>query len=42
MSVLRPHQLRCEYLIDPRGIESRNPRLSWRLKGNGTNRRQSA
>lgn len=42
MSLLRPHQLRCEYLVDPRGIESRHPRVSWRLKGSGTNRRQSA
>lgn len=35
-------QLRCEYLINPLGIDSCQPRLSWVLEGNGRSQRQSA
>ena len=31
-SPLRPTDLRCEYLIDPLGIDVTQPRLSWRLE----------
>jgi hypothetical protein len=26
-----PDQLRCEYKVNPKGIEIQNPRLSWQL-----------
>jgi alpha-L-rhamnosidase len=29
---LRPHRLRCEYLINPLGIDEPQPRLSWALE----------
>ena len=29
---LRPDDLRCEYLVNPRGIDARSPRLSWTLR----------
>lgn len=28
---LRPHYLRCEYLVEPLGIDEVHPRLSWEL-----------
>ena len=28
----QPVNLRCEYLVDPLGIDARHPRLSWRLE----------
>ena len=27
-----PHHLRCEYLVDPMGLDERHPRLSWLLE----------
>ncbi len=39
---LIPVDLRCEYLVNPAGIEETLPRLSWRLEGNGRARRQTA
>ena len=42
MSRLRPVNLRTEYLHNPTGVLSDTPRLSWRLKGDGENRRQTA
>ena len=35
-------ELRCEYLSNPMGIDTRNPRLSWVLNPAGKVRRQSA
>ena len=35
-SVLAPAQLRCEYLENPRGLETTHPRLSWILESTGT------
>src|SRR5437868_5491664 len=29
---LEVQNLRCEYLVDPIGIETRNPRFSWELE----------
>lgn len=34
--------LRCEYLIDPLGIDERAPRLSWLIKSNRRGARQTA
>lgn len=28
---IAPHSLRCEHLVDPIGIGSTRPRLSWQL-----------
>jgi alpha-L-rhamnosidase len=30
-AVVNPHDLRCEYLVDPLGIDAAKPRLSWTL-----------
>ena len=35
-------QLRCEYLVDPLGIDERAPRLSWQLVSNRRGVRQTA
>lgn len=35
-------QLRCEYLVDPLGIDIRQPRLSWTLQAETRDQRQSA
>lgn len=37
-----PISLTCEYRENPIGIESRAPRLSWKMTGSGKNRRQTA
>ena len=34
--------LRCEYLIEPLGLDERSPRLNWRIESTGRNRAQSA
>ncbi len=34
--------LRCEYMVNPLGIDAAYPRLSWMLKGEGRNQRQEA
>ncbi len=34
--------LRCEYLVNPLGIDVRHPRLSWTLEADGRNQHQSA
>ena len=41
---LRPAHLRCEYLVNPLGIDERNPRLSWLIDADSRTRgqRQSA
>ena len=44
-STIQPQHLRCEYLVDPVGVDANPPRLSWRAvatdpKGRGL--RQSA
>jgi alpha-L-rhamnosidase len=41
-SELRPVGLRCEYRVDPLGIDERVPRLSWTLESEGRGRVQSA
>ena len=42
MAAMRPVQLRCEYRVDPLGIDETAPRLSWALEGEGRARTQSA
>jgi len=39
---LRPENLRCEYRIDPLGIDSPNPRLSWTLHSDSRGQHQTA
>lgn len=39
---LHPVDLRCEYLVNPQGIDETAPRLNWRLAGEGRGLRQSA
>jgi hypothetical protein len=34
--------LRCEYAVDPLGVDSPNPRLFWKLEGEDRGQRQSA
>ena len=41
-SDLTPRDLRCEYLVDPMGIEETAPRLSWTLQSPRRAERQSA
>ncbi|WP_316781277.1 alpha-L-rhamnosidase [Pedobacter antarcticus] len=41
-SVLRPDQLRCEYLETPLGIDVKHPRLTWKLKDNRQGAKQTA
>jgi alpha-L-rhamnosidase len=41
-SELRPVGLRCEYRVDPLGIDERAPRLSWALESEGKGQVQSA
>ena len=41
-SELRPAGLRCEYRVDPLGIDERAPRLSWALESEGRGQVQSA
>lgn len=33
---LRPIDLRCDWMMDPLGVDSTPPRLSWKLQGDGT------
>src|SRR5918994_1981955 len=39
---LRPVGLKCEYRVDPLGIDERVPRLSWALESEGRAQVQSA
>src|SRR5215217_3936993 len=41
-SELRPVGLKCEYRVDPLGIDEGAPRLSWALESGERNQRQSA
>jgi alpha-L-rhamnosidase len=41
-SKLRPVGLKCEYRVDPLGIDVRSPRLSWALESEERNQTQSA
>ncbi len=37
-----PHDLRCEYLLEPLGIDTSSPRLSWRIESSVRGERQEA
>jgi len=39
---LQPTCLRCEHLVDPLGIDTRQPRLSWQLESAARGQRQAA
>jgi hypothetical protein len=39
---LKPVDLRCDYAADPLGVDSENPRMSWKLEGNQRGQRQTA
>jgi alpha-L-rhamnosidase len=41
-AAIRPVHLRCEYRVDPLGIDERGPRLSWALESEGRSQVQSA
>jgi hypothetical protein len=41
-AALTPVDLRCDYAVNPAGVDSQNPRLFWKLKGSGYGQRQSA
>jgi hypothetical protein len=41
-SALAPAELRCDGMVDPLGVDSTPPRLSWQLRGEGQGLRQSA
>ena len=32
-ATLMPVDLRCDYAVNPLGMDSQNPRLSWKLEG---------
>jgi len=40
--VVKATHLRCEYLVDPLGIDELRPRLGWMVEGEGRGRRQTA
>lgn len=42
MELLVPHDLTCEHLAAPRGLNTRHPRFSWAVAGAGRNRAQTA
>jgi len=39
---LAPSELRCEYLVNPLGMDTTKPRLSWRVESNERGQKQSA
>lgn len=39
---LKPMDLRCDYAINPLGVDSPTPRLFWKLAGTGRDQRQTA
>ena len=39
---LMPVDLRCDYAVNPLGVDSRNPRLFWKLQGGGRGQAQTA
>ncbi|BDI31194.1 hypothetical protein CCAX7_32450 [Capsulimonas corticalis] len=41
-SDLQPGQLRCEYLVNPLGVDAQHPRLSWKLASQTRGQRQTA
>jgi len=42
VELLKPADLRCEYLVNPLGIDEVKPRLSWKLESNQRGQKQTA
>ncbi len=40
--IIQPGELRCEYHVNPLGIDNAKPRLSWQLESDQRNQQQSA
>jgi hypothetical protein len=40
-AALTPVDLRCDYAVNPLGVDSKNPRLFWKLAGGGRGQRQT-
>ena len=41
-AALSPVDLRCDYAVNPLGVDSASPRLFWKLEGSGRGQKQSA
>src|SRR5438552_19136098 len=41
-AAIKPSNLRCEYLVNPLGIDMPHPRLSWELESHEDNQFQTA
>jgi len=41
-AALTPVDLRCDYAVNPLGVDSQNPRLFWKLDGDARGQRQTA
>ena len=41
-AALTPVDLRCDYAVNPLGVDSQNPRLFWKLEGDARGQRQAA
>lgn len=41
-AALTPVDLRCDYAVNPLGVDSRTPRLSWKLQSDERGKLQSA
>jgi hypothetical protein len=41
-AALVPVDLRCDYAVNPLGVDSQNPRLFWKLAGSGRGQKQTA
>lgn len=41
-AAMAPANLRCDYAVNPLGLDNTSPRLSWQLESTGRSRRQSA
>src|ERR1039458_8954587 len=41
-AALTPVELRCDYAVNPLGVDSQYPQLSWKLDGTGRGQRQTA
>jgi alpha-L-rhamnosidase len=42
LAAIKPQGLRCEYLVDPAGIDETSPRLSWEASSTGRGEKQTA
>src|SRR5260221_9658675 len=41
-NTITPSSLRCEYLVDPLAVDTREPRLSWTIESTARGAKQSA